>query len=680
MRFIKYIFILSCLLPAVIFSLDSTDLCPSSFSNHREFVRAFFSDPKNINLYEGQKGYIEFVEEYLNFLQMDTVFNYASSSLSKDDMENLNWQTYKGTTKEFQEERSRILNEEGKIKKEYQVMEGYVRYADEFYGEGRKKLGDMKKVYKNVSAVLSESEKKNLNWQQYQGTTKEFREERLRILDEKGYVKKEYRNTEGYIRYADEFYGRGRKKLGDMHKTYRNVSAVLSESEKKNLNWQQYQGTIEDFQEERSRILDEKGNVKKEYQGVEGYVRYADEFYGGERKEFGDMLKAYINVSAVLNKSEKKNLNWQQYQGTTKEFREERSRILDEEGKVKEEYRGVKGYVHYADEFYGGKRKEFGDMFKAYKNVSAVLNGLEKKSLSWQIYKGTTENFQEERSRVLDKKGNVKKEYQGVEGYIHYADEFYGGERKEFGDMLKAYINVSAVLSESEKKSLNWQQYQGTTKEFRSERLRILSEEGKIKEKYQGPEGYVRYAIEFYGGRRKEFGDMQKTYMKVSAVLSESEKKSLNWQQYQGTTGKFQEERSKILDEKGKIKEEYQGVEGYVRYADEFYGGERKELGGMQKTYMNVSAVLSKEEMKNLVWKVFYGDTGQIRALFEFFKNHDFEDYKGSEGQKKVARMIFKDHLINTYKNISTLRDYLFNDKGEFKDLRESGWSRSLSW
>ena len=100
----------------------------------------------------------------------------------------------------------------------------------------------------------------------------------------------------------------------------------------------------------------------------------------------------------------------------------------------------------------------------------------------------------------------------------------------------------------------------------------------------------------------------------------------------------------------------------------------------MSKAYVNVSVVLSKEEMQDLGWKQFAGDTSQFRALFEFFKNHGFEDYKGTEGQQKVARMIFKDHLRNTYMNVSTLRDYLFNDKDEFKDLRESGWSISLSW
>lgn len=84
--------------------------------------------------------------------------------------------------------------------------------------------------------------------------------------------------------------------------------------------------------------------------------------------------------------------------------------------------------------------------------------------------------------------------------------------------------------------------------------------------------------------------------------------------------------------------------------------------------------------MNQLGWKGFKGNTEQFYALIEFFKNHSFEDYQGLKGQKKIAEMIFKKHLTNTYKNVSTLREYLFNNKDEFKDLRESGWSMNLKW
>ena len=63
----------------------------------------------------------------------------------------------------------------------------------------------MQIAYKNISAVLIASEKKILNWQQYQGDTTGFREERSRILDKKGHVKEEYKGQEGYARYAMHF-------------------------------------------------------------------------------------------------------------------------------------------------------------------------------------------------------------------------------------------------------------------------------------------------------------------------------------------------------------------------------------------------------------------------------------------------------------------------------------------
>ena len=119
MRFIKNIFILIAL--AIVFSAETLDRCSFPFSNHREFIKIFFSDPKNIIKYEGQSGYIKFVEEHLRSLHMDTVHIYTSKVLSKKDMDALNWKKYYGSTKDFKEERSRILDKTGNIKKSIRV-------------------------------------------------------------------------------------------------------------------------------------------------------------------------------------------------------------------------------------------------------------------------------------------------------------------------------------------------------------------------------------------------------------------------------------------------------------------------------------------------------------------------------------------------------------------------------
>ena len=98
----------------------------------------------------------------------------------------------------------------------------------------------------------------------------------------------------------------------------------------------------------------------------------------------------------------------------------------------------------------------------------------------------------------------------------------------------------------------------------------------------------------------------------------------------------------------------------------------------MHRAFINVSAVLSKTEMESLNWKVFQGSTVQFYQLRDYFKEHRFEDYQGHEGQRKIAELIFKGRSRAAYLNVSSLREYLFSNKDEFKDLRRTGWSSTL--
>ena len=407
--------------------------------------------------------------------------------------------------------------------------------------------------------------------------------------------KEEFKGVEGYVLYAETYY------KGNMHKAFTNVSAVLTKQEFNVLDWQVYFGKASDFREERSRVLG-----KEEFKGVEGYVLYAERFYEG------DMKKTFTNVSAVLTKKEFNVFEWQQYSGKASDFREERSRVLG-----KEEFKGVEGYVLYAETYYEG------NMQKAFINVSALLKKQEFNVLDWQVYFGKASDFREERSRVLG-----KEEFKGVEGYVLYAERFYEG------DMKKTFTNVSAVLTKKEFNVFEWQRYEGKASDFRKERSRVLG-----KEEFKGIEGYALYAETYYEG------NMHKAFINVSALLKKQEFNVLDWQVYFGKASDFREERSRVLG-----KEEFKGVEGYVLYAERFYEGD------MKKTFTNVSAVLTKQEKSDFEWKVFFGHTEQFYKLFDFFKNHNFEDYKGEEGQRKIAKLIFKNNLRATYTNVSTLR------------------------
>ena len=66
------------------------------------------------------------------------------------------------------------------------------------------------------------------------------------------------------------------------------------------------------------------------------------------------------------------------------------------------------------------------------------------------------------RKLLLDEKGEIKAEYKGMAGYALFAEDHYAG------DMFKAFMNASSVLSKAVFKSLGWQGFKGSVEEFKS--------------------------------------------------------------------------------------------------------------------------------------------------------------------------------------------------------------------
>ena len=467
-------------------------------------------------------------------------------------------------------------------------------------------------------------------------------------------------------------------------------------------------------------IIDSNGEARQEYTGQESYIKFADVHFKG------NMRKAFDTVSFIFSRDNFKKLGWQQFRGSTKEFKELQSNLLDERGELREKYQGQeKGYIKFSDEYYGG------DMFKAFQNASSVLSKEMFKKLGWQQFRGSTKEFKELQSKLIDENGELNQEYQGQEtGYIKFSDAHYGGDMvkafknassvlskkmfkklgwqqfrgstKEFkelqsklidengelnqeyqgqeagyikfsddhysGNMVKAFQNASSVLSKEVFKKLGWQRFRGSTKEFKELQSKLLDEDGELKQEYQGQEaGYIKFSDEYYGG------NMAEAFQNASSVLSKEVFKKLGWQRFYGSTKEFKELQSKLLDEDGELKQEYQGQEaGYIKFSDAHYGGD------MVKAFKNASSVLFKEMFRQLKWKQFQGSTEQFHALISYFRAHSFEDYRGVEGQRKIAELIFENNLQRTYINISSLREYLFINKNVFNDLRESGWSKTL--
>ena len=80
--------------------------------------------------------------------------------------------------------------------------------------------------------------------------------------------------------------------------------------------------------------------------------------------------------------------------------------------------------------------------------------------------------------------------------------------------MQKTYKNISAIIDKKLFNQLNWQAFQGTTLQVKELRTNILNKDGtQIQQQFLGKQGYILFTDTYYNG------DMQKTYINVSATL-----------------------------------------------------------------------------------------------------------------------------------------------------------------
>lgn len=617
-------------------------------------VRNLFSDSANYKEYQGQAGYLLFVERVPRTNNMETVFERVSKALG-ENFESLNWKKFYGNTSQFESLKPKILDEAGQLKEEYIGREGYVRFSEEHY------KGGMYRAFGNVSAVLDKLIFQKLGWQKFPGSVSEYKSLESRILDEEGQLKEEYKGMKGCALFSGEYYE------GDMSKAFLSVSAKLDKVQFKDLDWQHFHGHASDFESLRTGILDKKGRLKRKYMGMDGYALFSREYYKG------DMSKTFINASAALSKAQFRELGWQQFQGSVSEFESLRYRIVDDwflwvlmgahptvsqmilnkRGNLRMEYIGAEGYIRFSRKYYKG------DMHKAFTNVSALLSKEEFKKLGWQRFKGHVSEFRTFRSRILDKAGYLKAGYKGMEGYVRFSKRYYEG------DMFKTFQDVSAVLDKELFKELDWQSFKGHVSEFESLRSWILDEIGRPREKYIGMKGYVRFSKEYYEGK------MHRTFVNVSAFLDRSVFKKLKWQVFHSNASDFESLQSEILDEMGQLREKYIGQDGYITFSKEYHEG------NMHKAFVNVSAVLGGHlvmEELGLGWIHFDGSVSEYENLFRLFAKNALQDFRGIKGKQRVAKEIFKGNGIRAYRNISVLRELLLGCREAFKELQ---WSRS---
>ena len=517
--------------------------------------------------YKGMDGYAKFAEDFYGG-NMKQAFINVSAVVEKSVFQKLGWQEFFSSLEDFRTLRGKILTPNGDIRHEYKGMDGYANFAEKHYE------GNMKKTFLNVSAILKKSLFQNLGWQEFIGLVENFHELRKGILTSNGDIRHEYKGIDGYEKFVKEgYYG------SDMLKTFINVSAVVEKSIFKKLGWQGFHDSVEDFRTLRGKILTSNGDIRHEYKGIDGYEKFVKEGYYGS-----DMLKTFINVSAVVEKSIFKKLGWQAFSGSLEDFRTLRGKILTSNGDIRHEYKGMDGYANFAEKYYEGNMK------KTFLNVSAVVEKSVFQKLGWQEFFSSLEDFRTLRGKILTSNGDIRHKYKGMDGYANFAEKYYEG------NMKKTFLNVSAVVEKSVFQKLGWQEFIGLVENFHELRKGILTSNGDLRHEYKGMDGYAKLAEDYYEG------DMKKAFRNISAILggSKSMKRlEVNWKLFFGNIVQYK--RLILLFEENGM-EMFQGRKGQERIANELFEG------NTIRTYGNVSILReilfgNKERFSLLNWE-----------------------------------------------------------------------------
>ena len=265
-------------------------------------------------------------------------------------------------------------------------------------------------VFMHVSRLLREELFGRLEWKLFYGTVSEYKALSSKILTEEGMPKEEFTGMEGHARFVE------RSDDSKMHRVFNNVLVVLGEKLFDQLGWKLFYGTVSEYRALSSKILTEEGMPKEEFIGVEGHARFV------ERSDDSRMHRAFNNVFAVLGEELFNQLKWQPFHGTVSEYKALRSKILTEEGELKEEYRGMEGCALFAKRYV-----EF-SMDRAFEKVSGILDEELFEKLEWKRFRGTVHQFHE---LIEDFVENYPYLYEGLENQKRVADKIFKGNTRQ---------------------------------------------------------------------------------------------------------------------------------------------------------------------------------------------------------------------------------------------------------
>ena len=390
-----------------------------------------------------------------------------------------------------------------------------------------------------------------------------------------------------------------------MQKAYGLASALLSKQDFAQLGWgNQIPLKVSDVDRYTKAL--QTGIADGSLKGIQGYRKFATDYADG------NMQVAYQLASALLSKQDFARLGWGKSIKLKVSEVDRYTKAL-QDGIADGSLKGIQGCRKFAIDYADG------DMQKAYLLASALLSKKDFARLEWgkQILLKVSEV---DRYTKALQDGLVDGSLKGIQGYRKFATDYADG------DMQKAYLLASALLSQRDFAQLGWKK-QIHLKVSEMDRYMQMLRNGIADGSLKGIQGCRKFAIDYADG------DMQKAYLLTSALLSKGDFAQLGWGNQIPLKVSDVDRYTKAL-QTGIADGSLKGIQGYRKFATDYADGD------MQKAHRLASALLSKQDFAQLGWekgiklKVFEVD----QVMEELEKGLADGSLKGPEGWRQYAK------------------------------------------
>ena len=391
-----------------------------------------------IEKYKGMDGLAKLAHRFkmnLKKIAKNAFLLLQGAEQETEILSRLEWKMFYGSKEDFYQTRAYFFFSDGSLNRgalqKYKGREGMTQFARNF-------KWPLKRAFSNVSIILPPDIFEQLKWMAIEYNPQKPNG-KLHVADlifneesslNENFIER-YKGMDGLIELAEELFE------GNIRACFDTVSSSMKlfKSDFNRLNWRKFYGLAHEYRNLKSLALNEDGALREEFisefEGMKGYVKFAKAYVispsGLESENFApyinNMERAFVNVSAVTHPHFDQ-MGWMAFQGPVDRFESFENALLNEDGSIKEEFKGMNQMARFAD-LYGG-----GSMILSYRNASALLGGSKRVSnlLGWQPFPGSSGQFY---SLIEDFDKHYPEGWIGQIGQKRIADKIFQGDQKK---------------------------------------------------------------------------------------------------------------------------------------------------------------------------------------------------------------------------------------------------------